>query len=242
MHRLIKTIGLGVVLLVMIFGLGVMLPTVNAGESRLITVVGEAEVKVVPDEVVLTMAVETSDPDLTEAKKANDARVRKVIGLTKQYGIEEKLVQTGQLSIEPRYRDSYEKREFLGYFVRKRIIVQLKDLNKFEDLLSSVLADGVNYIEGIQFRRSDLERYKEQAQAEAVQAARAKAARLAAELGQKLGEPYLIQEAGVEAYPVGAVRNQSFKVYDVMQEMATETLAPGELCVRSAFTVSFTLE
>ena len=178
MHRLIKTIGLGVVLLVMIFGLGVMLPTVDAGESRLITVVGEAEVKVVPDEVIITMAVETSDPDLTEAKKANDARVRKVIGLTKQYGIEEKLVQTGQLSIEPRYRDSYEKREFLGYFVRKRIVVQLKDINKFEDLLSSVLIDGVNYIEGIQFRRSDLERYKEQAQAEAVRAAREKDAPL----------------------------------------------------------------
>lgn len=236
-----KTIGLGIGLVVILLYLAGFPPNVDAGAPRLITVLGEAEVRVVPDEVIITMAVETDDPVLTVAKEANDARVREIIGLAAEFGVGAQEIQTGQLSIEPRYRDSYEKKEFIAYFVRKRITVHLKDLSKYEDLLSSLLAAGVNYIEGIQFQCSDLERYQKQAQAEAVQAAQAKAVRLAAELGREIGAPHLIQEEGTDFYPVGAKRYTALQDFGLGPETAS-TLAPGVLSVRSAFTVSFALE
>ena len=49
-----------------------------AGESNsqaLINVTGEAEIKVPPDEVILTFGVETVSVDLAEAKSKNDGIV-----------------------------------------------------------------------------------------------------------------------------------------------------------------------
>ncbi len=241
MRNLPGKIGFGLSL-VLILGLVVFLPTVSAEEPRLITVLGEAEVKVAPDEVVIAMSVETAHRDITLAKKTNDARVRNIIALAEQFKILPAQIQTGQLNIEPRYRDNYEKKEFIAYFVRKRIVVHLKDLSKFEDLLSSFLAAGVNYIEGIQFRRSDLEKYQEQAQAKAVRAAQAKAARLAKELGQTIGRPHLVQEERTNVYPVVTAPNLTLRAYDGAAEAAAGALAPGEISIRSAFIVSFALE
>ncbi|NLY91726.1 MAG: SIMPL domain-containing protein [Firmicutes bacterium] len=242
MKNLPGKIGFGFCGLVLLLSLVFFMPTVAAGEPRLITVLGEAEVKVTPDEVVIAMAVETSHRDIAAAKKANDTRVRNIIALAEQFQVEPAQIQTGQLSIEPRYRDNYEKKEFIAYFVRKSIVVRLTDLTKFEDLLSSFLAAGVNYIEGIQFRRSDLAKYQEQAQAEAVRAAQAKAARLAKELGQTIGRPHRVQEERTNVYPVATVPNLSFRAYDGTAETWVDTLAPGEISIRSAFTVSFALE
>ena len=57
---------------------------------RGITVSGDAEVKVVPDQVILTLAVETLDKDLLLAKKQNDDRVKKVLAVATQFKIEPK--------------------------------------------------------------------------------------------------------------------------------------------------------
>ena len=161
---------------------------------RLITVTGDAEVRVLPDEVILTLGVETLDKDLGIAKKQNDERVKKVLALAKQYKIEPKLVQTDHLSIEPRYKNGYAREEFIGYFVRKTIVFTLRDISKFEDLLSSALEVGANYVHGIQFRTTKLRQYRDQARALAIQAAKEKAKSLAKELGQKIGKPYSIHE------------------------------------------------
>lgn len=161
---------------------------------RLITVTGDAEVRVPPDEVILTLGVETWDKDLGIAKKQNDARVKKILDLAKEYKIEPKLVQTDHLSIEPRYKNGYTREEFIGYFVRKTIVFTLRDTSKFEALLSSVLETGANYVHGVQFRTTKLREYRNQARALAIQAAKEKAKALAKELGQKIGKPYSIHE------------------------------------------------
>ena len=161
---------------------------------RLITVTGDAEVRVPPDEVILTLGVETWDKDLGIAKKQNDERVKKLLALAKQYKIEPKHVQTDHLSIEPRYKNGYTREEFIGYFVRKTIVFTLRDISKFEDLLSSALETGANYVHGVQFRTTKLRQYRDQARALAIQAAKEKAKALAKELGQKIGKPHSIHE------------------------------------------------
>jgi uncharacterized protein YggE len=68
-------------------------------EPRLITVTGDAEVRVVPDEVILTLGVETWDKDLGVAKTQNDDIVRRVLGLVLESGVEPEHVQTDYISI-----------------------------------------------------------------------------------------------------------------------------------------------
>src|ERR1700704_1344934 len=60
----------------------------------LITVTGEAEIKVVPDEVELSLGVETSDKSLQRSKSLNDERVKRTLDLFKAAGIDPKNIQT----------------------------------------------------------------------------------------------------------------------------------------------------
>jgi uncharacterized protein YggE len=220
------------------------------GQPRLITVSGDAEVKVAPDEVIITLGVETWNEDLEVAKSENDQRVRKIIDTVKQHGVEEKHVQTDHRSIEPRYRDQWEHRTFIGYFVRKTVVVTLKDITLFEDLLSSVLKAGANYLHGIQFRTTELRKHRDKARALAIKAAREKAHALAGELGQKVGKPHSIQEGyGGWGYFRGwGSRWGGGMMQNVVQQGAGGTaagessIAPGQISVTAQVTVSFELE
>lgn len=57
---------------------------------RLISVTGTAEMNVPPDQVVLTVAVQTRDRDLTIAKSQQDSRAKKVLAEARDAGIEAK--------------------------------------------------------------------------------------------------------------------------------------------------------
>ena len=160
----------------------ILLVSIGAGEPgqqatpRLITVTGQSEVNVVPDEVVITLGVETLDKKLSAAKTQNDASVKKILALAPQYQIEAKYVQTSQISIYPRYQGgSWGGSNFIGYEVEKTIVFILKDVSKFEEFLSGVLEAGANSVQGIQFRTTELRKYKDQARAMAVKAAKEKA-------------------------------------------------------------------
>ena len=162
-----------------------------------ISVTGEAAIKVVPDEVVIALGIETWDKDLNTAKRQNDDVVGKLKTLAQESGIKPEYVQTDYINIEPRYQDSYEKRNFIGYFVRKTMVLTLKDINKFDDVLSGALLAGANYVHGIEFRTTELRKYRDQARALAIKAASEKANALAGEIGMEVSRPISISENGL---------------------------------------------
>ncbi len=223
----------------------------TADQPRLITVTGDAEVRVVPDEVLVTLGVETWNADLQVARSENDQRVTKVLALVRGLGIKPEHIQTEHISVEPRYHDDYEKRGFLGFYVRKTVVVTLKDVTQFENLLTGALEAGATHVHGVQFRTTELRKYRDQARALAAKAAREKAEALAKELGQTVGEPQTIQEDqntwwswygswwGAQWGGVG--------MQNVVQNvdggtMPSEgTFAPGQIAVNARVTVSFGL-
>lgn len=211
-------------------------------ELRYITVTGDAEIRVVPDEVVISTGVETLDKNLTAAKNENDKVVREVLSLAKKYGIEPKHMQTSQINIEPKYRYYENKKIFEGYQVSKTVIITLKDISKFENLFSSMLESGVNYVHNISFRTSEPRKYRDKARIMAIKAAYEKAKALASELGQTIGKPYVITENS---------SGSSFAAYrqNVQNAMASDgagstegVIAPGEITVNASVTVKFELQ
>ncbi len=218
-------------------------------EPRTIVTTGDAEVRVVPDEVILTLGVETSSKQLAVAKQTNDERVQAIIAAAQSHGVRPQDIQTEYLHIEPRYRDSYEQRDFIGYFVRRTIVLTLEDIEAFEGLLGSVLESGANYIHGIEFRTTELRRYRDEARALAVQAAREKAAALAGELGQRIGAPQAIQEeasswfSGYSSWWGGAWGGVAQNVIQNAPAggLDSGTLAPGQIAVRARVSVTFAL-
>lgn len=224
-------------------------------QPRTINVTGSADVMVVPDEVVFSVGVETSDIVLTKAKNDNDAVIKRVLAQAQSLGVEEKYIQTDYISIEPRYQDAYQKdsspdRELIGYFVRKNIAFTLKDVSKFEGLYSAILESGVNHVYGIEFRTTELRKYRDQARALTVQAAREKAEGLAKELAQTIGDPISTTENSSWGYGsyswwgASAAMSQNV-IQNAPSQGASDggsTLALGQIAINASVSVTFELK
>jgi hypothetical protein len=233
--------------------------SLEPNSPRLISVNGEAEVNVVPDEVIIILGVETSNLILKAAKRQNDDAIKGIIAVAKKYGVDGKDIQTDYFTIEPKYDyneesgSSRQKIVFVGYFVRKNISITLRDLSKYEDVLSGVLEAGANYLQGIQFHTTELRKYRDQARVMAIEAAKEKAELFAGRLGMKIGKPYSINEDYNGWYSwnnswqdrmAGRMQMQNAVMnegnYSGMNEPST--IAPGQISVSARVTVSFELE
>jgi uncharacterized protein len=215
-----------------------------------ITVSGQAEVRVVPDEVVLTLGVETNDLSLAVARQKNDEIVTKVLQAADALGVAAKDVQTEFIQVEPRYRDDYEKRTFLGYYARKTVAITLRDLDKFEELLTGCFEAGVNYVHGVDFRTSELRKYRDQARAMALQAAQEKAADMSAGLGRTAGAALEVTEnssgwwSGYSSWWGGGWSSMMQNSVQNAGNTAAEIsgMAPGTISVTANVTVVFELK
>ena len=211
-------------------------------EPRLITVSGQAEVNVAPDEVVFDLTVQTINKDLRAAKSQTDAQLRKVLELTRKYKVQPKDVQTDYIKLEPRYRGNDESRLFIGYSVRKDVVFTLRDVAQAEELLADLIESGVSRLNGIRFQTSELRRYRDQARAMAIKAAQEKAIALTAAIGQRIGRAYSIEEES--ASPRLAYQNAMSNNSTFMSGESTEsqgTLALGQIKVVATVTVKFEL-
>jgi len=214
-------------------------------EPQLITVTGEAEVRAVPDEVVFDVSVRTTNRDLKIAKAQTDERLKTLIALARKYKVAPEDMQTDYVKLEPRYRGGNETRTFLGYSVRKDLVFTLRDVSQAENLLSEVMTSGITSINSINFRTSQMRKYRDQARAMAIRSAREKAIALTAEIGQKIGRAYSIEEEAPTRNPAS---QNSFMVNSTMSVGGDDgaetegTLALGQITVNARVTVRFILD
>jgi uncharacterized protein YggE len=217
-----------------------------------ISVSGNAQVMIAPDEVVLVLGMETHDMDLAVAKQQNDEIIKKVLELTTQYKIDPKYVQTDYINIEPRYNStSLQNDTFLGYFVRKTVEVRLQDISMFEDFYSDVLGAGVTNVHGIEFRTTELRKYRDQARELALKAAREKAEAMAAVYGQSVGQVKNVVENSNNwwgsynswwgSYSGAMYQNVIQNAGPGSNFSEEETLAPGQIAVSASVNVEFEL-
>lgn len=216
----------------------------QAREQPLITVTGEAEVRAVPDEVVFDVTVRTFNRDLKIAKSQTDERLRTLVALARKYKVAPEDMQTDYVKLEPRYRGGNETRTFLGYSVRKDLVFTLRDVTQAEDLLSEVMTSGITSINSINFRTSQLRKHRDQARSLAIRAAREKAVALTAEIGQKIGKAYSIEEVVATGNPASQNSFMSNTTTSSGDDAAdTEgTLALGQITVNARVTVRFILD
>lgn len=220
----------------------------NAAEPPLITVSGQAEVRVPPDEVVFTLGVESVDKDMLAAKKRTDDSVKEVLSIARRNNVKAEDVQTSHISIQPKYSTedlSYEqrravKRELVGYQVSKTVAVVLRDISRFDSLLTDVLKAGVTSLSNVEFRDSQLRKHRDQARAMAMKAAQEKASLMAREIGQSIGPAYSITEGGGDYTPRAASQNVSSSISGDASDRES-AIAPGSISITAQVTVRFRL-
>lgn len=215
---------------------------------RTITVQGESDVRVAPDEVRVRLGVESFDLDLETAKAANDDRMEAVLAAAGAAGVADEDLQTDFLIVHPIYDDGHSDDDLEGYRVQKSLMITLHEIDRFEELMTRVLAAGANYVHGIDFRITDLRTHRDHARAVAINAARDKAVAMAGELGQQVGEPVSITEgrggwwSGYGAWWHGRGRASQNVVMGGTSASPDGPTHPGQISVTARVTVTFELE
>ncbi|HSS96913.1 MAG TPA: SIMPL domain-containing protein [Terriglobales bacterium] len=232
-----RKLAVGFIVLVLI-AVGVCSAQDMLPRPRLISVRGTAEINVDPNEVVMRLGVETHDKEIALAKSQHDARMKKVIGLARSEGIEAKDIQTSWLSLSPDYSEEKIPR-LLGYEVSQTITITLRDLSKYESLITKFLAAGINRVHSVDFKVAETRKYKDEVRTKALRAAKEKATAMAAELGQTIGKPWEIAEDSEGYQPLA---NATFGYYANVSASEEATVAPGQVSIRATVRVSFQLE
>jgi uncharacterized protein YggE len=221
-------------------------------DPSLITVSGQAEIRVAPDEVLFRLDVEKMDKDLMTAQRMNDESVRQILALARRFGVPAQDVKTDFISVEMKYSTDLAgddeddadtrrlKREFVGYQVEKTVIIRFTDLRRFDELFSELLKAGVSSVRGVEFRTSQIRKYKDQARALAIRAAREKAQALAAEIGQTIGKAHTISEEGRNASS-NSFSNATGTIGGSFSDDEESSFAPGMISVTASVSVRFRL-
>ncbi len=176
-----------------------------------ITVTGNAEVFVEPDEALISLDVTKVNKDLAIAKKQNDETTAKILEVTRRFNIPAQNVNIRNISVEMKHRivrdpkkpvynedgDLTGEKIFIGYEVSKTVRIKFLELNKFEELFSELLKTGVTEVNSVSFETSKLRQYKDQARDMALIASKEKATAMTGAIGQTIGKAIRITEGTV---------------------------------------------
>ncbi len=218
-----------------------------------VSVSGDAQVNVVPDRVTILLGVETRNKNLDEASSQNDSLIRQVLAAARKLEVNASDIQTDFIHVDLAYQNN-DSTVVDYYKVTKEIQIVLKDVAKFESLVSAVLHAGANHIYGIDFSTSELRKYRDQARALATKAAIEKANDLAVAAGMKVvGKP-----TSLTTYSYGGGSSYRYccgysyggnMAQNVVQNQAgggnsgTEsTVALGKIAVYASVTMSFQMQ
>jgi len=230
--------------------LAILPVSAQLSENRL-TVTGDAEIKVVPDRVVISVGVESRSPQLAMAKSRNDTAVAAILAAAKSEQVAPGDVQTDFIELNPVYqsRDTTESREnyLIDYYrVNKNVAITLRDVARFERRLTAVVNAGANRVHGIEFQTSELRKHRDQARDMAVKAAIEKAEAMAGAAGLKVGKPESISAYNIGGGPAygrmrGAGMAQNVMSVAGADGESSSTFAPGRISVTASVTLTFRL-
>ena len=127
--------------------------------EKVISVSGQATIKVVPDLLTVRLGTETQEKTAQDALASNSEMMNKVISALKTSGISEDEISTSSLNIYPVYESFKDERgdyrsELVGYKVSNIISVETKNLDLAASIIDGAVSAGVNRVDSVYFSLS----------------------------------------------------------------------------------------
>jgi uncharacterized protein len=163
-------------------------------ERRTIRVEGHAVREVTPDMASISIGVTTRAPKAAAALSGNAADAQRIIDAAKKAGIEPRDITTSAVSLSENLRNRRDpasgsvSQEPDGFIASNTVTVRVRDLPKLGGLLTDMVGDGANRIQGLSFDYSERDRVLDELRVDAVRDARRTAARLAEAAGAAVGQ------------------------------------------------------
>ena len=203
-----------------------------------ITVTATGEAFAEPDMASLDLAVIDYGKTAQSALENSNKAMNKVINTLKKNGIEQRDLQTLNLSLSPVEKNEKGKKPVDANFrIYNYLSVNIRDINKAGSTLDNALEAGATAISGVTFINADPTPYYTEARKKAVAKAIDQANTLAQAANIKLGSIISINEdAGSSGF---GSRLASRSQYDYE---APTHLSSGELAYRVNVTVTFAID
>jgi uncharacterized protein len=209
---------------------------------------GMGSVEVEPDQALLVFAVETLAPTAREASRQNATRMDAVVQALIRAGVPRERIRTVGFDLHPQYahdrptdpRQQQEPPRIIGYRATNRAQLRVDDVAGVGTLIDAGIAAGANRVEGLHFTVRNPEAARQQALRQAVEAARAEAAVVAAALGRTLGAASRVDIGGVHMPPPRPMMARAGVEMDMA--LAPTPIEPGRLNVTAHVSAAFRLE
>ncbi len=220
--------------------------TVSAGREetpQTVTVTASGTVQLTPDMATVTLGVMTREETAQKAQEENGRTVQKVTDVLKEKGVAEESIRTSHYSMYPQY-DYYGdgERVLTGYVVSMTITVSDQKIEDVGKLLGDCVAAGVNSIDSVTFLCSGYDAAYEQALAQAVDAAHAKAQALAKAAGKTLDGAVGITEGWQDLSAKYRNDTTQYSIEaDAAEAAGAVAFLPGETQITTNVTVTYSM-
>ncbi|MGH8925344.1 MAG: SIMPL domain-containing protein [Acidimicrobiia bacterium] len=194
-----------------------------------ITVSATGEVLVKPDQAIISLAASAVRAEAASAMTEVSRRVEALLAAMSGAGIDQRDVQTTDLSLWPQTDRSGTP---IGYRAHNGVRIFLSDVSRTGEVVASGLAalgEGAE-IGGVSFGRRDVDDAETEARAVAWQKATTKARQLGNQAGLTLGRPLSIEESTVS----GMLRPMARLMAEAVPVEAGSTTVTVTLVVRFA--------
>lgn len=205
-----------------------------------INVTGEGKIKVIPDEAIISVSIESTNKEAKVAKSENDVIIDQVLKLLKKHNIAATDYQTQRTNLYQNYDYNTKNKDYVAH---QKLVIHLKDLSKYDALIMDLVETGINGIQGVDFKSSKIKELEKQARKEAILDAKNKAANYVSVLNdQKIGKALLITDNSQTYYPQPQFKGMMKTMAMESDSLVRETLAVGEIEIISTVSVTFTLD
>jgi uncharacterized protein len=151
-NYLLGILGIGLIIVAVILAYK---PAQNQLDQRdTISISGNAEKEVAPDEAEIYISVQTEGKTSSDAQKGNSENTNKVIAALKAMGVFDDKIETTQYSISPKYNyDKQTGESFVyGYIVTNTVKVTTEDIANTGKYVDAAVSAGANNLQGINFK------------------------------------------------------------------------------------------
>ncbi|MEP0547959.1 MAG: SIMPL domain-containing protein [Rhodothermales bacterium] len=211
-------------------------------QARTVTVSGVGTVDVEPDEATVMFAVVTRAETAEDARRQNAEAAESAMDAVRALGIADRKIQLLSLRLDEEWDYQNNQRIRKGFIARRDVRVVIEDLDLVPDLVATVVQEGANELNGIQYGLQDRDAVEDQALQAAIVRAREKAQLMAEALGVGLGRVVQVAEGGVQFPQPPPVMFARAEMAMDQSESNPGAYAAGEIVVRATVTVTFELD
>ena len=209
-----------------------------AGSRLDISATGEATR--VPDVAVISAGVTTRSPTATGAIQDAADRMNKVLAALKRAGVDNRDIQTSNISLNPEYRYvENQPPQLTGYTASNQLTVKFRDIRSSGKILDALVGQGANQINGPNLTIDKPEAALDEARAKAVATGRARAELYARSLGMRIVRIVSVSE-NEGAYPVPPPRPMMMEVRQALP--AATNIEAGEQKLQVTLAMTFELQ